>query len=63
MVEYLAEFDKGHFSLVAGRFDHLPAKGLPHRMRAEMCYLQTVFLLDFFEDDVYPLNRKYLFLL
>ena len=63
VVENLAELDKGHFCLVTGRFDYLPAKCLSHRVRAEMRYLQTVFFLNFFKDYVYPLNRKYLFLL
>lgn len=61
MVEEFSEFDKSHLAVLSGHFHYLTTEGLTERMGGEMLNIfQHILHLDFFEDDIYPLNGDYI---
>ena len=61
MVEEFSEFDECHLAVLSGHFHYLTTECLTERMGGEVLYVfQHILHLDFFEDDIYPLNGDYI---
>ena len=61
MVEEFSEFDKSHLAVLSSHFYYLSPESLAERMGGEVPNVfQHILYLDFFQDNIDPLNRDYI---